>query len=113
MDIPVNMKFCFEGMEESGSEGLDDLLFARKDTEFMQKVDYVRVHHMFSRILNFLFNIFFSRNFLSLIRITVLLTLYTSFLFLNENLFRTDKNYTTNFFGKKSGFVYSGIRENM
>jgi len=41
MDIPVNMKFCFEGMEESGSEGLDDLLFARKDTEFMQKVDYV------------------------------------------------------------------------
>ena len=41
MDIPVNMKFCFEGMEESGSEGLDDLLFARKDTEFMQNVDYV------------------------------------------------------------------------
>ena len=55
MDIPVNMKFCFEGMEESGSEGLDDLLFARKDTEFMQQVDYVRFHHIFSRILNFLF----------------------------------------------------------
>jgi acetylornithine deacetylase/succinyl-diaminopimelate desuccinylase-like protein len=35
------MKFCFEGMEESGSEGLDDLLMARKDTEFMQNVDYV------------------------------------------------------------------------
>ena len=73
MDIPVNMKFCFEGMEESGSEGLDDLLFARKDTEFMQQVDYVRVHHMFSRILNFLFVIVFSRNFLFSIRITVIL----------------------------------------
>ncbi len=35
------MKFCFEGMEESGSEGLDDLLFSRKDTDFMKKVDYV------------------------------------------------------------------------
>ena len=41
IDLPVNMKFCFEGMEESGSEGLDELLIARKDTEFMQKVDYV------------------------------------------------------------------------
>ena len=28
-------------MEESGSEGLDDLLFSRKDTPFMQEVDYV------------------------------------------------------------------------
>ena len=63
MDIPVNMKFCFEGMEESGSEGLDDLLFARKDTEFMQQVDYVRFHHMFPRILNFRFVIaFFEKN---------------------------------------------------
>ena len=25
-------QFVYEGMEESGSEGLDDLLFARKDT---------------------------------------------------------------------------------
>eukprot|EP00094_Tigriopus_californicus_P004222 TCALIF_04069-PA protein Name:"Similar to CNDP2 Cytosolic non-specific dipeptidase (Bos taurus)" AED:0.10 eAED:0.10 QI:464/0.8/0.83/1/1/1/6/123/500 len=41
MDLPVNLKFCFEGMEESGSEGLDDLLAKRKDTDFMQKVDYV------------------------------------------------------------------------
>ena len=24
--LPVNLKFCFEGMEESGSEGLDELL---------------------------------------------------------------------------------------
>lgn len=40
-DIPVNLKFCFEGMEESGSEGLDSLLMGRKDTKFMQEVDYV------------------------------------------------------------------------
>ncbi|CAK9828888.1 Cytosolic non-specific dipeptidase [Anthophora retusa] len=40
IDIPVNLKFVFEGMEESGSEGLDDLLWARKDT-FLQGVDYV------------------------------------------------------------------------
>ncbi|KAJ8298794.1 hypothetical protein KUTeg_022854 [Tegillarca granosa] len=33
-------KFIFEGMEESGSEGLDDLVFARKDT-FLKGVDYV------------------------------------------------------------------------
>jgi len=40
VDIPVNLKFCFEGMEESGSEGLDDLLNARKDS-FFNDVDYV------------------------------------------------------------------------
>jgi len=28
-------------MEESGSEGLDDLLIQRKETPFFQKVDYV------------------------------------------------------------------------
>ncbi|GLH14508.1 hypothetical protein R5R35_006558 [Gryllus longicercus] len=38
--IPVNVKFVFEGMEESGSEGLDDLLNARKST-FFKDVDYV------------------------------------------------------------------------
>ncbi|KAG8824080.1 hypothetical protein FRC19_002621 [Serendipita sp. 401] len=26
IEMPVNIKFCFEGMEESGSEGLDDLI---------------------------------------------------------------------------------------
>lgn len=30
-DIPVNVRFCLEGMEESGSEGLDELIFAQKD----------------------------------------------------------------------------------
>ena len=29
------------GMEESGSEGLDELLISRKDTPFMKDVDYV------------------------------------------------------------------------
>lgn len=38
--VPVNIKFVFEGMEECGSEGLDDLLFARKD-DFLSDVDYV------------------------------------------------------------------------
>lgn len=39
-DLPINIKFCFEGMEESGSEGLDDLVFSRKDS-FFKDVDYV------------------------------------------------------------------------
>lgn len=39
-EIPVNIKFCFEGMEESGSEGLDDLIYSRKDS-FFKDVDYV------------------------------------------------------------------------
>ncbi|XP_043261664.1 cytosolic non-specific dipeptidase isoform X2 [Colletes gigas] len=42
VDIPVNLKFVFEGMEEAGSEGLDDLLWARKDT-FLQGVDYIQL----------------------------------------------------------------------
>lgn len=39
-ELPINVKFCFEGMEESGSEGLDELVLARKDT-FFKDVDYV------------------------------------------------------------------------
>ncbi|XP_054713176.1 cytosolic non-specific dipeptidase-like [Uloborus diversus] len=39
-EIPVNLKFCFEGMEESGSEGLDDLILAQKD-KFFKDVDFV------------------------------------------------------------------------
>lgn len=30
--LSLFFQFIFEGMEESGSEGLDDLVFARKDT---------------------------------------------------------------------------------
>jgi len=41
MKVPVNIRFCLEGMEESGSEGLDELLHSRKDTDFIKKVDYV------------------------------------------------------------------------
>jgi len=40
IELPVNFKFCFEGMEESGSEGLDTMLMDRKDTKFMQDVDF-------------------------------------------------------------------------
>ncbi|XP_068003668.1 cytosolic non-specific dipeptidase [Melanerpes formicivorus] len=39
-EFPVNVKFCLEGMEESGSEGLDELIFAQRDT-FFKDVDYV------------------------------------------------------------------------
>jgi nonspecific dipeptidase len=39
-EIPVNLKFCFEGMEESGSENLDEELAKRKET-FLHDVDYV------------------------------------------------------------------------
>ncbi|XP_002059904.3 cytosolic non-specific dipeptidase [Drosophila virilis] len=38
--LPLNLKFVFEGMEESGSEGLDELLMARKN-DFLADVDYV------------------------------------------------------------------------
>ncbi|EPQ54997.1 CNDP dipeptidase [Gloeophyllum trabeum ATCC 11539] len=31
LELPVNLRFCFEGMEESGSEGLDDLI--RSETQ--------------------------------------------------------------------------------
>nr|XP_039268771.1 cytosolic non-specific dipeptidase-like [Styela clava] len=39
-DIPINIKFCFEGMEESGSEGLDELIESQKDI-FFKDVDYI------------------------------------------------------------------------
>ena len=35
-EVPVNFKFCFEGMEESGSEGLDKMLSDRSNTKFMK-----------------------------------------------------------------------------
>uniref|UniRef100_A0A914ZNE4 Peptidase M20 dimerisation domain-containing protein n=3 Tax=Parascaris univalens TaxID=6257 RepID=A0A914ZNE4_PARUN len=39
VDIPVNIKFCFEGMEESGSLGLEEALNARKNT-WLSDVDF-------------------------------------------------------------------------
>lgn len=39
-DIPVNIKFVFEGMEESGSEGLEELLMQEKE-KFLKGTDYV------------------------------------------------------------------------
>ena len=41
LDLPVNVKFCLEGMEESDSQGFDDFLMSRKETDFMKQVDYV------------------------------------------------------------------------
>jgi len=40
IEMPVNLKFCFEGMEENGSVGLDELIIERKNT-FFKDVDYV------------------------------------------------------------------------
>ena len=39
-EIPVNLKFIFEGMEESGSEGLEELCQA-EEKKFFKDVDYV------------------------------------------------------------------------
>ncbi|XP_063725762.1 cytosolic non-specific dipeptidase-like [Symsagittifera roscoffensis] len=40
VELPVNLKFIFEGMEESGSDGLQELVYDEKD-KFLQGVDYV------------------------------------------------------------------------
>nr|KAJ3422862.1 hypothetical protein HK105_005946 [Polyrhizophydium stewartii] len=40
LDLPVNLKMCFEGMEESGSEGLDDIIYAEAD-KYFKDVDCV------------------------------------------------------------------------
>jgi len=34
IEFPVNLLMCFEGMEEYGSEGLDDLIRAEADNYF-------------------------------------------------------------------------------
>ena len=34
LDLPVNLVMCFEGMEESGSEGLDEIIFQEADKYF-------------------------------------------------------------------------------
>lgn len=40
LELPVNLKFCLEGMEESGSEGLDELIANEKD-KYFKDVDAV------------------------------------------------------------------------
>ncbi|MEQ2188830.1 hypothetical protein GOODEAATRI_018941 [Goodea atripinnis] len=38
--LPVNVKFLIEGMEETGSNGLDAMILAQRDT-FLSDVDYI------------------------------------------------------------------------
>ncbi|XP_061598352.1 cytosolic non-specific dipeptidase-like [Cololabis saira] len=45
-EIPINLKFCFEGMEESASEGLEELVLSQKD-KFLKGVDYVCISDNF------------------------------------------------------------------
>lgn len=40
LDFPVNLRFCLEGMEESGSEGLDALIY-QEANKFFTGVDAV------------------------------------------------------------------------
>ncbi|XP_051922404.1 cytosolic non-specific dipeptidase [Hippocampus zosterae] len=40
MELPVNVKFIFEGMEETGSNGLDAMIQSHRDT-FFSDVDYI------------------------------------------------------------------------
>lgn len=40
IDFPVNLLMCFEGMEENGSEGLDELI-AEEAKKFFKDVDCV------------------------------------------------------------------------
>ena len=40
VELPVNLKIIFEGMEESGSVGLEEIVYEEKD-KFFQDVDYV------------------------------------------------------------------------
>ncbi|XP_054160767.1 cytosolic non-specific dipeptidase-like [Oppia nitens] len=46
IEIPVNFRFVFEGMEESGSQGLDDLIRAEAN-KFLNNVDYVCISDNF------------------------------------------------------------------
>eukprot|EP00732_Lithocolla_globosa_P001089 Lithocolla_globosa_v1_NODE_485_length_3924_cov_498.966658.p2 type:complete len:356 gc:universal NODE_485_length_3924_cov_498.966658:1981-3048(+) len=40
--LPVNIKFVFEGMEECGSEGLDDFVLKEKNG-FLKNIDYISI----------------------------------------------------------------------
>lgn len=56
LELPVNLRFCFEGMEESGSEGLDELIESQakkgKDGWF-DGVDCVCIVRTFSTFLTY------------------------------------------------------------
>lgn len=43
LELPVNLRFCFEGMEESGSEGLDELIAKEvaEGSEWFKGIDCV------------------------------------------------------------------------
>ncbi|KAH9847049.1 CNDP dipeptidase [Lenzites betulinus] len=44
LELPVNLRFCFEGMEESGSEGLDDFIVQetkKGEQSYFHGVDYM------------------------------------------------------------------------
>ena len=43
LPLPVNLRFCFEGMEESGSEGLDEFIVSevKKENSWFKGVDAV------------------------------------------------------------------------
>jgi len=45
-ELPVNLKICLEGMEENGSEGLEELIISRKDT-FFKGVNFVCISDNF------------------------------------------------------------------
>lgn len=48
-ELPVNFRCCFEGMEENGSEGLDDLVAAEaKPGGFFEGVDCVCIVRLFT-----------------------------------------------------------------
>ena len=70
----------------SGISGRNNAANEYNYTEFMQQVDYVRVHYMFSRILNFLFVIVFFEKKMSLIRITVIMAFFQSILILKMKI---------------------------
>jgi len=42
VEIPVNLKFCFEGMEEQGSEGLNEYI-KNQAQDYFKGVDYVTI----------------------------------------------------------------------
>ena len=85
-------------------------LVAEITLQMLEALDYVRTHHIISRILNFLFIFVFSRKkiLFSIKKISVIIVIlafYNPFWFLNENPFRTDQNKRKLSLKKKSGFV--------